>query len=129
MPGSCQTYVLLSGMSQRKLVGTRAQAPNGKSLLRTFWIVKKKEKLSEITQRQSQKGENPLLIRDPYVFDFVGLESREVMGESPLEDLLIDKLQEFLLELGHGFCFEAPKENAHRRRIFFCRPCVLSSHY
>ena len=29
------------------------------------------------------------------------------MSESHLEDQLLDKLQEFLLELGHGFCFEA----------------------
>ncbi len=29
------------------------------------------------------------------------------MGESDLEDALLDKLQGFLLELGHGFCFEA----------------------
>lgn len=29
------------------------------------------------------------------------------MGESHLEDMLIDKLEDFLLELGHGFCFEA----------------------
>ena len=29
------------------------------------------------------------------------------MAESALEDALTDKLQEFLLELGHGFCFEA----------------------
>lgn len=47
------------------------------------------------------------VIRDPYVFEFLGLKSKEVMGESDLEDALLDKLQEFLLELGHGFCFEA----------------------
>jgi len=29
------------------------------------------------------------------------------MGESHLEDQLLDKLREFLLELGHGFCFES----------------------
>ena len=29
------------------------------------------------------------------------------MGESQLEDALLDKLQDFLLELGYGFCFEA----------------------
>ena len=29
------------------------------------------------------------------------------MGESHLEDQLLDKLHDFLLELGHGFCFEA----------------------
>lgn len=47
------------------------------------------------------------VIRDPYVFEFLGLKSKEVMGESDLEDALLDKLQDFLLELGHGFCFEA----------------------
>jgi hypothetical protein len=29
------------------------------------------------------------------------------MSESHLEDQLLDKLQDFLLELGNGFCFEA----------------------
>ena len=29
------------------------------------------------------------------------------MAESDLEDALLDRLQDFLLELGHGFCFEA----------------------
>jgi len=48
-----------------------------------------------------------LAIRDPYVFEFLGLRSKEVMSESHLEDQLIDKLEAFLLELGHGFCFEA----------------------
>jgi predicted nuclease of restriction endonuclease-like (RecB) superfamily len=47
------------------------------------------------------------IIRDPYVFEFLGLKAKEVMGESDLEDALLDKLQEFLQELGHGFCFEA----------------------
>ena len=29
------------------------------------------------------------------------------MGESDLEDALLDRLQDFLLEMGHGFCLEA----------------------
>jgi predicted nuclease of restriction endonuclease-like (RecB) superfamily len=33
--------------------------------------------------------------------------SRDVMAESDLEDALLDRLQDFLLELGHGICFEA----------------------
>ena len=45
--------------------------------------------------------------RDPYVFEFLGLRHPEVMGESDLEDALLDRLQAFMLELGHGFCFEA----------------------
>ncbi len=54
---------------------------------------------------QFASGQFP--IRDPYVFEFLGLRPQEVMSESHLEDELLDKLQEFLVELGQGFCFEA----------------------
>jgi predicted nuclease of restriction endonuclease-like (RecB) superfamily len=47
------------------------------------------------------------IIRDPYVFEFLGIQPQEVMSEARLENALLDKLQFFLLELGHGFCFEA----------------------
>ncbi|NQU63475.1 MAG: DUF1016 family protein, partial [SAR324 cluster bacterium] len=66
-----------------------------------------KKKLSELTLKDSKKAPSSLDIRDPYVFEFLGLKSREVMSESQLEDELLGKIQEFLLELGHGFCFEA----------------------
>lgn len=66
-----------------------------------------KQRLTEVTQAKSEKQQPILAIRDPYVFEFLGLKPAEVMGESELEDQLLDKLQDFLLELGHGFCFEA----------------------
>jgi len=47
------------------------------------------------------------IMRDPYVFEFVGLEPKEKSSENNLEEALISNLQEFLLELGKGFCFEA----------------------
>ncbi|MBR2694185.1 MAG: DUF1016 family protein [Thermoguttaceae bacterium] len=46
-------------------------------------------------------------IKDPYVLDFLDLKNYPALRESDLEQALIDKLQEFLLELGRGFCFEA----------------------
>lgn len=46
-------------------------------------------------------------VRDPYVFEFLGLKPHEAVSEGRLEDALLDRLQAFLLELGHGFCFEA----------------------
>ncbi|WP_263772822.1 PDDEXK nuclease domain-containing protein [Propionivibrio soli] len=65
-----------------------------------------KKKLA--AQTQSAVSPAPAFpIRDPYVFEFLGLKPQEVMGESQLEDQLLDHLQNFLLELGHGFCFEA----------------------
>jgi len=70
-------------------------------------LSRNKQKLSELIQQSAEKEEQRLAIRDPYVFEFLGLKPKEVMSESHLEDQLIDKLEEFLLELGHGFCFEA----------------------
>ncbi|MGD8446663.1 MAG: PDDEXK nuclease domain-containing protein, partial [Desulfobacterales bacterium] len=68
---------------------------------------KDKIKLAKLTQKGAETAEPKLAIRDPYIFEFLGLKPKEVMSESHLEEQLLDKLQEFLLELGHGFCFEA----------------------
>lgn len=45
------------------------------------------------------------LIKDPYVLEF--LEVRDVVQEKDIEQGLMDRLQEFLLELGKGFAFVA----------------------
>ena len=66
-----------------------------------------KIKLAEIVNRFSEKTDCQLVVRDPYVFEFLGLKPAEVVTESYLEAQLIEKIQEFLLELGHGFCFES----------------------
>jgi predicted nuclease of restriction endonuclease-like (RecB) superfamily len=66
-----------------------------------------KKALAELANKNSEKDSLQLAIRDPYVFEFLGLTPREVMSESHLEDALISGIEEFLLELGHGFCFEA----------------------
>ncbi len=66
-----------------------------------------KAKLAELAQATAEKAEPRLAIRDPYVFEFLGLKPHEVLRESNVEEALLDRLQAFLLELGHGFCFEA----------------------
>ncbi|MGI8639249.1 MAG: PDDEXK nuclease domain-containing protein [Pyrinomonadaceae bacterium] len=45
------------------------------------------------------------IIRDPYIFEFLELKGAELYSETQLEKALLDKLQNFLLELGQGFCF------------------------
>lgn len=45
-------------------------------------------------------------IRNPYLLEFTGLQEKPQYSEGDLESALMDHLQEFLLELGHGFCFE-----------------------
>jgi predicted nuclease of restriction endonuclease-like (RecB) superfamily len=66
-----------------------------------------KAKLARLADSKAEKVSARQLIRDPYVFEFLGLKPQEAMAESGLEGSLLDKLQEFLLELGRGFCFEA----------------------
>ena len=48
-----------------------------------------------------------LQIRQPFTFEFLGLKAQEVVDEHDLEDALISHLQEFIIELGKGFCLEA----------------------
>ncbi len=64
-------------------------------------------RLAGLLQADAAALDPKLSFRDPYVFEFLGLRPPEVMGESDLEDALLDRLQAFMLELGHGFCFEA----------------------
>lgn len=55
----------------------------------------------------SEKDAAFLQIRDPYTFEFLGLRPHDIGAESNLEDAIILHLQEFILELGKGFCFES----------------------
>jgi hypothetical protein len=64
-----------------------------------------------MTQASAEQAGAGLAIRDPYVFEFLGLKAKDAVAETDLEDALLDHLQEFLLELGHGFCFEARQKN------------------
>jgi predicted nuclease of restriction endonuclease-like (RecB) superfamily len=47
-----------------------------------------------------------LVIRNSNVFEFPVLAPQAFMSESPPERELLEKLQEFSLELGNGICFE-----------------------
>nr|WP_264526389.1 PDDEXK nuclease domain-containing protein [Flavobacterium sp. N502536] len=61
-------------------------------------------KLSE----QGQIIEKPKdIIKDPYILEFLGLPELNQYSESQLEEEIINKLEHFLLELGHGFTFVA----------------------
>lgn len=70
-----------------------------------------KEKLADMAHSSAEKTEPKLAIRDPYIFEFLGLKASEVISESNLEEALLDNLHEFLMELGHGFCFEARQKS------------------
>ncbi len=45
------------------------------------------------------------IIKDPYVFEFLGIPEDKPVLESDLEKALVEKIEKFLLELGRGFMF------------------------
>jgi len=79
----------------------------GSLLFERTGLSSNKEKLIEITNFNASNYLPQNIIKDPYSFEFLGLKQNEVFKENKLEDLLIIHLQEFMLELGKGFCFEA----------------------
>ncbi|MCD7850223.1 MAG: PDDEXK nuclease domain-containing protein [Parabacteroides sp.] len=60
-------------------------------------------KLAETTKLQT----TVLQLKDPVTLEFLGLGTKDYVSEDNLENSLILHLQEFMLELGKGFCFEA----------------------
>ena len=47
------------------------------------------------------------VLKDPFVLEFLDLEERPTAQERDLEQAIIDRLEDFLLEMGRGFCFVA----------------------
>jgi predicted nuclease of restriction endonuclease-like (RecB) superfamily len=73
------------------------------------------------------------IIKEPYILEFTGLETKEKYNESDLETALLNHIEDFLLELGTGFCFEARQkrisiDNEHDRidLVFYHR--ILRCH-
>lgn len=69
---------------------------------------------NEIKQKQPHTLQPREMIRDPYILEFIGIPQGEHFLESDLEQMLINKLQHFLLEMGKGFSFVA-----RQKRISF----------
>ncbi len=61
--------------------------------------------LMALAQKGHEISQPSDLVKDPLVLEFAGLRQDEQLRESDLEQALISKLQQFLLELGKGFAF------------------------
>jgi predicted nuclease of restriction endonuclease-like (RecB) superfamily len=57
---------------------------------------------------EGQEVESPEdILKEPYVLEFLGLDEKAGYSESDLETAIINRIEQFLLELGKGFLFEA----------------------
>lgn len=73
--------------------------------VRSGWS-QKPEALADLVDGKAEQQSLSLDIKSPYTFEFLGLQSKDVIEESDLETALIDNLRDFILELGLGFCLE-----------------------
>jgi len=90
-----------SGWSVREL-----KRQTGSLLYERLGLSTDKEKLIRLTSEETASTQPADIIKDPYIFEFLGLTPKEAFRENDLETALLDHLQDFLLELGGGFCFE-----------------------
>ena len=70
-------------------------------------LSKDKNEVKELSEKGLILKTPKDLIKDPFILEFLDLKENKNYCESDLEESLIDKLKEFLLELGKGFAFVA----------------------
>ena len=79
----------------------------GSSLYERLALSRDKNEVMRLAT-EGQTIEKPSdIIKDPLTLEFLGLKSETAYTETKLENAIISKMQQFLLELGKGFLFEA----------------------
>ncbi len=88
-----------------------------------------KEKVLALAQHGVEMASPGDMIKDPYVFEFLGIPEAKPVMETELEKALVDQIEKFLLELGRGFMFVGTQQrvtlgNVHYYvdMVFYCKP-------
>ena len=64
-----------------------------------------KEKVYELATKGQEITAPEDIVKDPYVFEFLGIPENKPVFESDLEKALVRQIEDFMLELGRGFMF------------------------
>ena len=98
-------YEIEATQQQRSVKQLKRQV--GSSLYERLALSRDKDEVMRLAQ-EGQTVEKPSdIIKNPVTLEFLGLKPDAAYTESNLENAIISKLQQFLLELGKGFLFEA----------------------
>lgn len=120
-------YAQMAG-AERWSVRTLRERINSMLYERTALSKKPGETIAQVlaTLRDAQRMSPALVMRDPYILDFLGL--RDTWQEGDLEAAIIREMESFLLELGAGFSFVARQkriqiddEDFHLDLLFYNR--------
>ena len=77
------------------------------SLFERLSMSNDKNKIQELSQKGQILNNPQDVVKDPYILEFLELKEETSYSETQLETAIINKLENFLLELGKGFLFEA----------------------
>lgn len=64
-----------------------------------------KEQVLALAEKGVESDKPSDIIKDPYVFEFLGIPEDKPVLENDLEKALVEQIEKFLLELGRGFMF------------------------
>lgn len=64
-----------------------------------------KQRVLDLALKGNEIAKPEDIVKDPYVFEFLGIPEDKPMMESDLEEALVRQIEKFLLELGKGFMF------------------------
>ena len=95
-----ENQTILENWSVRDL---RRQKNTG--LFQRIALSKNKNEILELAKKGHKPKNETDLIKEPYVFEFLGVSQPDILTETQLETKLLNNLQKFLLELGKGFAF------------------------
>lgn len=77
------------------------------SLYERLALSRDKEEIRKLAEQGLVVAQAADIIKNPYVLEFLDLQEHSAYSERELETAIIGKLEQFLLELGKGFLFEA----------------------
>jgi predicted nuclease of restriction endonuclease-like (RecB) superfamily len=109
-------YRLISRLEteEKRLFYIKQSADNGwnsRELERNIHTLYFERSLTEKPAPEEVGQTEKSLIKDPYIFEFLGVNAGERLTEKDIETALINHLQQFLLELGKGFAFVARQQH------------------
>lgn len=78
----------------------------GSSLYERLALSRNKDEVMRLALEGQTVDKPSDVIKNPITLEFLGLKPEEAYTETKLENAIISKLQQFLLELGKGFLFE-----------------------
>lgn len=84
-----------------------------------------KEKVLTLALKGNEINTPEDIIKDPYVFEFLGFPEEKPVLESDLEKALVEQIEKFLLELGKGFMFVGTQQRITYNNIHYYADMVF----